>query len=163
MKEMVEAMEMWREAAELEQKRAESYRNDLRESAAREDAVRSAYDAVLVAESERKAAEQARKETAPIRCPTCSNVEAVPALNIKSYGIAVDGTVVESQIGYRVCCQSCSTVYSIGPRGVFRHHRDSLPLTDEVRRAPDEKLAAEANGTEPPAFQRPRPRSRPPV
>jgi hypothetical protein len=49
-----------------------------------------------------------------------------------------DGKIIEEVTGRRVCCQDCGSVFSIGPHGKFRQHREALPLSPQgpERRAP---------------------------
>ena len=98
----------------------------------------------------------------PVRCPKCSAIEAIPVCNIKSYALGAGGQVLEDHIGFRVACQRCECIYSIVPTGVFRHHRQSSPLTPEVGAPPIETDPA-PTGELPPHAQRPVPRERPRV
>lgn len=97
------------------------------------------------------------------RCPQCSAIEAAAVLSIKSWAISLDGkSVIETVIGNRYACQRCPCIYSVSPTGVFRHHRQSSPLTPEVRAPVDDE--PQTNGADiPPHVQRPIPKDRPRV
>ena len=96
------------------------------------------------------------------RCPQCQAIEVCAVLDIKSWAISADGTkVVETHIGHRYACQRCPCIYSVVPSGVFRHHRQSSPITPEVAVPIDSEPPA-ANEM-PPHPQRPMPKARPRV
>lgn len=65
-------------------------------------------------------------------CPDCgSNRPAASILLLRNW-VRRAGTIVGLVTGERVACQDCPCVYSIGPAGIFRHSRQSLPITPQA-------------------------------
>jgi hypothetical protein len=63
-----------------------------------------------------------------------------------------DGKIVEEVTGRRVACQDCGSVFSIGPHGKFRQHREALPISPQgpMRTTPKIGRAEDIPDDEPP-------------
>jgi hypothetical protein len=86
----------------------------------------------------------------------------IPVCNLKRYYIR-DGAVVEELAGYRVACQNCPHIFSIAPRGTFKHHPQSSPLVPEVSRPVYDEERPPEGGPIPPQAMRPIPKRAPGV
>lgn len=87
-----------------------------------------------------------------MRCPTCESDRPVIVLaDMHSHALR-DGALVEEKTGRRVACQDCGAVFSIGPHGKFRQHRDAQPpwsdATQATRRTPGDSVGAPTPQTE---------------
>lgn len=100
----------------------------------------------------------------PVRCPDCGssrpNFRMVEMTNHawrRSWWRPV--RVIEWISGYRVACQDCPCMYSIGPDGTFRQHERSLPLSPvQAPTGMRQSVIDDVSGPRPlPPLPRPRP------
>jgi hypothetical protein len=67
-----------------------------------------------------------------IACPECLGRDFSVICLLYSCDI-VDGVAKVTQNGFRLCCQHCSAIYSVGMFGGFHHHEQALPWTPKPR------------------------------
>jgi len=65
-------------------------------------------------------------------CPDCSSEGPHCSITTLRTAVIRQRRVVSWESGERFACQRCPCVFSVGPQGVFRHSRQSLPYTPEV-------------------------------
>jgi hypothetical protein len=77
--------------------------------------------------------EEAKKPTITnVVCPNCMEQDFSVVCLLYTCDV-VDGTPKVTQNGYRLCCQHCSTIFSVGFIGPFIHHEQALPWTPKPR------------------------------
>ncbi len=91
-------------------------------------------------------------------CPDCQDeAPGYAMLPLHSFGWDDKGKVVAIIDGYRVGCQKCPCIYSVGPTGTFRQDRGSFPLTPRSQ----PQIASPENSPEPQPQGLPRAKERP--
>jgi hypothetical protein len=66
--------------------------------------------------------------------------------NLHSFALR-DGKIIEEVTGRRVACQDCGSVFSIGPHGKFRQHREAPPFSPQ---GPERKVPSVGGQVPPP-------------
>jgi len=67
-----------------------------------------------------------------ILCECGSDQPMSSVIELRSYALRKQPNgshrLVQEVTGDRVCCQVCGNVFSVGPHGRFKHHRNALPI-----------------------------------